>query len=71
MEMVEGRDQPREVTVQHDEQGKTAGLLLRLTVPIWATGKVVVLDSGFCVLKAITELHKVGVYSSALIKKRR
>jgi hypothetical protein len=71
MEMVEGKDQPREVPVQHDEQGKTAGLLLRLTAPIWATGKVVVLDSGFCVLKAITELQKVGVYSSALIKKRR
>jgi hypothetical protein len=71
MEMVEGRDQPREVTVQHDEQGKTDGLLLRLTTPIWATGKVVILDSGFCVLNAITELHRFGVYASALIKKRR
>ena len=71
MEIVEGKDKPREVPVQHDQHGKTTGLLLRLTAPIWATGKVVVLDSGFCVLKAITELQKVGVYSSALIKKRR
>jgi hypothetical protein len=32
---------------------------------------VVILDSGFCVLKAIIELKKKGVYASALIKKRR
>jgi hypothetical protein len=31
----------------------------------------VVLDSGFCVLKGIIELKKMGVYASALIKKRR
>ena len=30
-----------------------------------------VLDSGFCVLKAIVDLQKVGVYSAALIKKRK
>ena len=29
------------------------------------------LDSGFCILKAIIELQKVGVYSCALIKKRK
>jgi hypothetical protein len=72
MEMVEGKDRPPEIPAQHDEHGKTSGLLLHLTSPIWATGKIVVLDSEFCVLKAITELQKVGVYSSAaLIKKRR
>ena len=30
-----------------------------------------ILDSGFCVLKGIIELHKNGVFASALIKKRR
>ena len=30
---------------------------------------MVVLDSGFCVLKGIVELKKRGVYASALIKK--
>ena len=35
------------------------------------TGNVVILDSGFCVLKAIALLKKRGVYASALIKKRR
>ena len=32
---------------------------------------MVVLDSGFCVLKGIVELKKRGVYASALIKKRK
>ena len=34
-------------------------------------GMMVILDSGFCVLKGIVELQKNGVYASALIKKRR
>ena len=29
------------------------------------------MDSGFCVLQALTELFLVGIYSSAVIKKRR
>ena len=32
---------------------------------------IVILDSGFCVLRAIIELKKRGVYVSALIKKRK
>ena len=32
---------------------------------------VVILDSGFCVLKGIVELKKRGIYASALIKKRK
>ena len=32
---------------------------------------VVILDSGFCVLKAIIELRKKGIFASALIKKRQ
>jgi hypothetical protein len=51
--------------------GKTVGLLLRLSKPIWDSGKVVILDSGFCVLKGIVELKKRGVFASALVKKRR
>ena len=39
--------------------------------PIFHLGFVVILDSGFCVLKGIVELHKKGVFASALIKKRR
>ena len=46
------------------------GLLLQILELIFARGCVVVLDSGFCVLKGIIELKKRGVYMSALIKKR-
>ena len=50
--------------------GKTVGTLLWLTHPIWGGGKVLVLDSGFCVLKGIAELKKKGVFAVSLIKKR-
>ena len=51
--------------------GKTEGLLLRLTKSIWNSGRTVILDSGFYVVKGILELKKKGVFSGALIKKRR
>ena len=35
------------------------------------SGRVVIMDSGFCVLHALIELLLIGVYSSAVIKKRR
>jgi len=57
VELVEGKDTPRQAPPkQFHETGKTVGLLLRLTKPIWGSSKVVVLDSGFCVLKGIVEL---------------
>ena len=46
------------------------GLLLLLMKSVHHTGRYVVLDSGFCVLQALVELKKFGVYSGALIKKR-
>ena len=45
--------------------------MVRMTKPIHGTGKVVVMDSGFCVAKGIVEMEKKGVYGQALIKKRR
>jgi hypothetical protein len=71
IELVEGKDAPRQIKVQFDDMGKTVGLLLRLTERLWGTGKVVILDSGFCVLKGIVEVARKGVYAAALIKKRR
>jgi len=37
----------------------------------FSTGRYVVLDSGFCVLKALVQLKKVGMFACAVIKKRR
>ena len=46
-------------------------ILLQLTKPVWFTGKVFVLESGFCVLQALVELEKIGLFAVALIKKHR
>ena len=57
---------------EHDNRGKTVGTLLHcLTQPIHRAGRLVVLDSGFCILQGLVELEKVGVFTHALIKKRQ
>jgi len=72
IEMVEGKDRSKEVpTDPTNEKGNTVGLLLRMCSSIYNSGRVVILDSGFCVLQGLIELRKVGVYASAVIKKRR
>ena len=70
IDLVEGKDRPNELGKKEgDEKGPTIGLLLRMLAPIFNLGFMVILDSGFCVLKAIIELRKKGVFASALIKK--
>ena len=49
--------------------GARTSLLFRLCKSIFHIGMVVILNSGFCVLRAIIELKKRGVFASALIKK--
>ena len=52
IKMVEGKNVPPDLPEkQYAHLGVTVGLLLRLTSSIWNTGKVVVLDSAFCVLR--------------------
>ena len=58
-------------TKQHQELGKTVGLMLRMCKPIFGSGKDVVFDSGFCVAKGFVELEDRGVYGGAMIKKRQ
>ena len=50
---------------------KTAASLLRLCESMFSTGKVVILDRGFCALKASIPLFEYGACTSALTKKRR
>jgi len=71
VELMEGKDKPPQVNKEFSNRGKTVGLLLHLTRPIWHSSRIVILDSGFCVLKGIVGLRKKGVFASALIKKRR
>ena len=70
LDLCEGKDHPTNLgNKEFDDLGKTTGILLRLTKSVWSSGKVFVLDSGFCVLQAIVELKKKGVFAAALIKK--
>ena len=72
IELVKGKDRPPQLAPEiFSEHGKTTGLLLRLTESIHHSGRVVIMDSGFCVLQALVKLASFGVYSSAVIKKQR
>jgi len=72
VDLVEGKDQPpkkqKEFSADHT---KTVATMLRLVKPLFGTSTVIIMDSGFCVLKFIVSLLSFGVYSSALIKKQR
>ena len=70
IELVEGKTRPKELPTDPKTK-KTTCLLLRLCKSLYSAGKVVILDSGFCVLEGLIELRKVGVFAGALIKKRR
>ena len=70
LELCEGKDCPTQLNnKEFDELGKTIGTLLCLTKPAWGSGKIFVLHSGFCVLKAIIELKKKGVFCSSINQK--
>ena len=70
LELREGKDCPTQLNnKEFDELDKTIGMLLCLVKPVWGSGKIFVLDSGFCVSKAIIELKKKLVFTAALIKK--
>ena len=71
MELMEGKDAPPQRLKEFLLMGKTVSLLLRLTRSIWGSSRVLVLDSGICVLKEIVELRKKGIFGAALIKKRQ
>ena len=51
--------------------GKTVGLLLRIMKRYFSTGRYIILDSGFCVLKGFIQLRKKGVFDCAVIENRR
>ena len=50
---------------------KTIELLLRMTQGIWISSRVIILNSGFCILIGIVEMSKVGLFASVLNKRKR
>jgi Transposase IS4 len=71
IELVQGKDWPSQIPGEiFSEHGKITGLLLRLTEFIHHFGRVVIMDSGFCVLLALVKLASFSVFLSTVIKKR-
>jgi hypothetical protein len=70
MEMVEGKDHPPQAAERWNKLGKMSGLFLRMLASYFSTGWYIVLDSGFCILKALVKL-KFGIFACAMIKKHR
>ena len=70
LELHEGKDSPTQLNnKEFDKLGKTIGMLQCLTKPVWGSGNIFILDSGFCVLKAIIELKRKESSQQQLIKK--
>ncbi len=68
IEMVEGKGAPSLLCRPFDTLGKTNGLLLWMLQSYLGRGRYIVLNSGFCVLKAIIEFKRNGLFRCALIK---
>ena len=58
VELVKGKDHLQQIKEKWSELGHTIGLLMRLLSSYFATGRYVVLDSGFCVLQALIKLKR-------------
>ena len=72
IDLVEGRNKPKEVpSLDPQKNGLTFSLLLRMYQSLCIKGTIIILDSGFCVLKGIIELMKKGVHTGVCIKKRQ
>ena len=70
VEIAEGKNQPRLLgKKEFEEKGATSGLMVSMTKQLWGTGKVVVMDNGFCVLEEFIPMVGKVVLESALIKK--
>ena len=77
IKLQEGKDRPRKEdgtwafpSEFEPKHTKSSVLMLDMTKPIHNTGKIVTMDSGFCVRTGILAQHEHGVYGQALIKKR-
>ena len=53
-ELVKGKDAPAQAPPpEHDNLGKTAGLVVRVCKPLWGTDKTVIVDSRFSVVAGV------------------
>ena len=71
----EGKDKPMDgnnprYPSQFECYSTTAKLMLEMSKLLFNSGKIVTMDSGFCVTAGILAMHDHGVFGQALIKKR-
>ena len=73
VELAEGNAHPRQAgTLEFEDiDGNNVGLLLRMMKSYFVTGRYVIIDSGFCVLKGFIQLSKKGGFDCVVIKNRR
>ncbi len=77
LEFVEGKDCPKKPNgewafyceFERASISKTVALMLCMMEPIHRKGKVVTMDSGFCVAAGIVEMHMCQFFGQVLIKK--
>ena len=68
VKIQEGKDRPKKpdgswaFPSEFPGYSKTATLMLEITKPVHHTGKVISMDSGFCVSVGILAMHHFGVY---------
>ena len=73
-ELVKGKEIPKELGMPDFETGpgvSPMSLVWRITKPLCGTGKTVIMDSGFYMLKGLICMYDIGVHGSALVKKLR
>ena len=78
VKIQEGKDRPKKQNgewafpseFEVNRYSKTVVLMLKMTKPIHNSGKIVTMDSGFCVTMGILVMHDHGVYRQSLIKNR-
>ena len=73
-ELVKGKDRPKDLGRMDFETGpvkSTISLVWRMTKPLWGSGKTVVMDIGLCMFKGLIGMYDIGLYGSAVTKKRR
>ena len=73
VELVEDKEYPCHAGPLEFEDlgGKTVRFLFHMMERYFSAGRYVILDCGFCVLKGLIQLSKNGVFSCAVINKRR
>ena len=75
VKIQEGKDKPMNGNAPYypspfECYSTTAKLMLEMSKPLHNTGKIVTMDSGFCVTAGILAMHDHGVFGQALIKKQ-